>query len=323
MPSETELLRDVALEMQQAESVEELMQLLVDRAAQLLGVPRCTAWLLDPTRSKLLVSARAGMPLHRASYEYRLGQGLLGWIAEHVKPIRTGNADADLRFLPRPGMVEKMGSFLGVPLVSNGTCVGVLAAVNPEQDYFSKRHEDLMVVLAGLLAPQLEAARLQRLALLDEATGAFNRRGLSVAYGRAEERLALGEPVAMIAAGVDHLASAGERAGWSVAEELLRRIVQAILAVLRPADVLVRYDQGRLLAVLLGTELRAAAELADRLRRAASSVSIGEGEQAVSSTLSLGVVEHRRGSTFDETVERAVQALALAERGGRDRVVAG
>lgn len=163
MVSELEILRELTQSLRETENVQEMLQTVVDLSHQLLNVPRVSAWLLDATRTRLLVGARAGMPLHnRPDFEYQLGQGLLGWIAQHVRPIRTADADRDPRFLPRPGMIEKIGSFLGVPLVCGSSCIGALSAVTPEPDYFSLHHEDLLVVVGGLCADRLEVARLSR-----------------------------------------------------------------------------------------------------------------------------------------------------------------
>jgi GAF domain-containing protein len=84
---------------------------------------------------------------------------LIGWIAANVKPIRTGEADADPRFLPRQGQLEPLKSFLGMPLMATRRCVGVLSAMTPEPGYFSMHHEHLITVVAGICADRLELAR--------------------------------------------------------------------------------------------------------------------------------------------------------------------
>ncbi len=116
---EPKVLRQLTDELRKDGKAEELLQRVVDHTSTVLEVTRVSAWLLDLDRTTLIAGARAGMPLHnKPDFHYRLGHGLVGWIAAHAEPIRTGAADADPRFLPRPGMVDKLGSFLGVPLVT-------------------------------------------------------------------------------------------------------------------------------------------------------------------------------------------------------------
>jgi GAF domain-containing protein len=160
MVDEPKVLRELSIELRKDLKAEELMQRVVDNASMLLEVTRVSAWLLDQEKTTLIAGARAGMPLHnKPDFNYRLGHGLIGWIAQHSEHIRSGAADSDPRFLPRPGQQEKLGSFLGVPLVTSKGCIGVLSAVAPEANYFSARHENLMIVVAGIVAHRLELAR--------------------------------------------------------------------------------------------------------------------------------------------------------------------
>jgi signal transduction protein with GAF and PtsI domain len=163
MIDEPKVLRQLIEELRRDLKVEELLQRVVDGTSALLEVTRVSAWLLDAQRTQLIAGARAGMPLHnKPDFQYRLGHGLIGWIAQRQELIRTGAADEDPRFLPRPGMAEKLGSFLGVPLIASKACIGVLSAVAPEANYFSARHENLMVVVGGIVATRLELARDRR-----------------------------------------------------------------------------------------------------------------------------------------------------------------
>lgn len=161
MVDETEVLAKLTALLREGEDdVQKLLQTVVDQTALLLGVPRVSAWLFDESRTRLAAGARAGMPLHhKPDFGYQLGQGLIGWIAEHCETIRLPNAEDDARFLPRPGRVEPLKSFIGVPLVSTKRCTGVLSAVAPEVGYFSRHHEQLLTVVAGICADRLELAR--------------------------------------------------------------------------------------------------------------------------------------------------------------------
>lgn len=160
MIDEIEVLERLTGLLREDDDVQRLLQTVVDQASLLLGVPRVSTWLFDETSTKLAAGARAGMPLHhRPDFAYQRGQGLIGWIAEHAAPLRLANAEEDERFLPRPGRVEPLRSFLGVPLVSRKRCIGVLSAVAPEPAYFSRHHEQLLGVVAGICADRLELVR--------------------------------------------------------------------------------------------------------------------------------------------------------------------
>lgn len=160
MVDEIEVLAKLTALLREEGDVQRLLQTVVDQSSLLLGVPRVSAWLLDESRTRLIAGARAGMPLHnKPDFGYQLGQGLIGWIAEQGEPIRVPNAEDDPRFLPRTGRVEPLKSFLGVPLITAKRCNGVLSSVAPEPGYFSRHHEQLLTVVAGICADRLELAR--------------------------------------------------------------------------------------------------------------------------------------------------------------------
>jgi GAF domain-containing protein len=162
MIDEVEVLSGLTAMMQVLDERQKLLQTVVDQSALLLGVPRVSAWLFDEYRTKLIAGARAGMPLHSApDFQYRLGEGLIGWIAENVAAIRVSNAEDDPRFLPRTGRVEPLKAFLGVPLISSRRCIGVLCSVAPEAGHFSRHHEQLLGVVAGLCSQPLLRANTQ------------------------------------------------------------------------------------------------------------------------------------------------------------------
>ncbi len=158
MADELSLLHQLVVETREAPSSEALLQSLVDRTSGLLGVVRVAAYLFTQDQASLSSVARAGMPIHRTKVEYRPGEGLIGWIAQAHRPLRTGDAEGDPRFLPRQQMTTRIGSFVGVPLLAWGKAVGVLSATHPEPDHFSAHHERLLELAAALCAPHLVPA---------------------------------------------------------------------------------------------------------------------------------------------------------------------
>src|SRR5688500_10100589 len=132
MASDVAQLVALTRELRRRKGLESLLQTVADHAAQLLDTPRASVRLLDPQRTRLLASVRAGEALHlNPVHEFSLGEGLVGWIAAHGQALRAGRAEEDPRFLPRPDMKEHMGSFLGVPILGDLDCLGVLSAVHP------------------------------------------------------------------------------------------------------------------------------------------------------------------------------------------------
>ena len=164
-------------------------------------------------------------------------------------------------------------------------------------------------------------ARLQSeliwLATTDSLTGLFNRRAF---FDKAKDlcaRAAAGEPLSAIMVDVDHFKRINDAHGHKAGDEAICAVAQALSAE--------RATVGRLggeeFALLLrGRTMPEAVELAERLRAAVATLTIGGAQ--VMLTCSFGVSEWRTGDTIDTLLKRADMALYDAKLGGRNRVIA-
>jgi diguanylate cyclase (GGDEF)-like protein len=314
--NEIETLTEVALALQDRLSLDDMLQKIVEGAARLLDSKRVSVRLLDPTRTRLLATCRAGASMHlNPGSEFRLGEGLIGWIAQHGRPIRTGDPERDERFVPRPEIKEQMGSFLGVPLVSGRTCVGVLSSLHGSRDYFTSKHQALLTLLAGICAPQVEVARLSRLSQVDPLTGALNRRGLDLVFPDDTAQLA-----SVIMIDVDRFKRINDDYGHAIGDEVLKRIAHILSAGQRTGDSVVRYGGEEFLLVLQRVGLSVAGRVAERARAAVEQAGITAAGVELQLTISAGVAERRDGESREALIQRADAALYRAKAGGRNRV---
>jgi diguanylate cyclase (GGDEF)-like protein len=305
-------------ELQEPLSLEELLQKVVRCAAELLDTPRVNVRLLDPTRTRLFAACRFGEPLHlNPDAEFKLGEGLIGWIAQHHEPIRVPSAQKDPRYLRRADQKEDIGAYLGMPLMAGHTCVGVLSAVHSLEDQFDEHDEDLFALLAGLCAPHVEVARLSRLAQTDPLTGALNRRGLAAILPAGELPHDTGASLAVAMCDVDHFKSVNDQHGHAVGDDVLRGLSTVLAGVLRSNDSVVRYGGEEFLLLLPEVDLAAAARIAERARATVAASVLASGVRV---TVSLGVAERHPGESRDDLIRRADGALYRAKGGGRNRV---
>ena len=317
--SELQRLTALTLSLQDRLSLDVLLQRIVDGAAALLDTPRVSVRLLDPTRTRLLATCRAGASLHlNPGSEFQLGEGLIGWIAKESQPIRTGEAANDPRYVSRADIKEPMRSFLGVPLISGHACMGVLSALHPEPDHFEERHQELLTLLAGICAPHVEVARLQRLSQIDPLTGALNRRGLELAFPDGEG--AMPAPVSVIMADVDLFKRINDAYGHAIGDEVLKRVTQLLSGVMRARDAVIRWGGEEFLLILPRVGLAMAARGAERARSAVEKGGIEAAGVQIAMTISLGVAERSDGESRDTVIKHADNALYLAKHNGRNRV---
>jgi uncharacterized protein YigA (DUF484 family) len=74
-PDPIDTLTALAEQMSTRHSLEELLRLVADGAARVLGVERVSVRLLDPTHTQLLAMARSGEPLHTQPWSSRSARG--------------------------------------------------------------------------------------------------------------------------------------------------------------------------------------------------------------------------------------------------------
>jgi len=89
----------------------------------------------------------------------RVGDGLIGWVAECMRPISVGAADVDPRFKPVRGIGEEpYPVMIAQPVVRGGRCLGVLAFQRSAAQPFTDGEARMAAVLAGAIGLVLEAA---------------------------------------------------------------------------------------------------------------------------------------------------------------------
>jgi len=295
--------------------LEPMLQHVTAFAAELLGVDRASIRLLDESRTRLLVAARTG-PSLSADIDFAVGEGLVGWVVAHRRPLLTGQADSDPRFTPKRE-VRPFASFLGVPLLDEEGCIGVLTTSSDEADAFSLEDERRLRLVAAVVAPRLQVARLRRLLVTDPLTCVWNRRALDELLPVAASETSL--PLAVAAVDIDRFKAINDRSGHAAGDEALRAVAQALSSAVRESDHVVRVGGEELLLVLRGAEMEQALAVAERARLA---VRASKAHSELPVTISVGVAAWSSGESRDELIERADAALYRAKNSGRDCVEA-
>src|SRR5271157_1042554 len=98
----------------------------------------CSAYLLEPDRSNLVLAATLGLhPRCIGTLRMPLNEGLAGLVAEQVMPVAVGDVKNHPRFKYfKESGEEDYHSFLGVPLIYRGILQGVLVVQTKEPRVF-------------------------------------------------------------------------------------------------------------------------------------------------------------------------------------------
>ncbi len=88
----------------------------------------------------------------------RVGVGLVGWVAQHKRPMVVGNLHHEGRSMGYYRAAgEQVASFAAAPILARGEVVGVIALDHSKADAFPEGTDEALVAIAGLLARVLGA----------------------------------------------------------------------------------------------------------------------------------------------------------------------
>jgi signal transduction protein with GAF and PtsI domain len=134
---------------------------LVALIARRLRTDVCSAYLLEPDRTHLVLAATLGLR-RQCIGTLRMGlhEGLAGLVAELVRPVAVEQVKNHPRFkyFSESGE-DAFQSFLGVPVIDRGVLQGVLVLQTAEPRVFREIEIQMLVEAATEVAPVISEAR--------------------------------------------------------------------------------------------------------------------------------------------------------------------
>jgi diguanylate cyclase (GGDEF)-like protein len=192
-----------------------------------------------------------------------------------------------------------------------------------EIDNLKAREQELVGVTEQLRRLNRD---LERLAVLDELTGAANRRLFNLMlhqeWGRAAREV---QSVALVMVDIDFFKNYNDRYGHQSGDECLQQVAAALGSVAqRSGDQVARYGGEEFVVLMPHTGLTGAVIVAEKLRKRVEDLHITHAASPVAShvTISLGVAAGipERRTTPDALLAAADHALYEAKRNGRNCV---
>lgn len=241
-----------------------------------------------------------------------------------LRPIICNDVVKDFSgFIQAPGS-EPIKSWLGIPLVLEGRCVGLLALDSLSQGVYTDRHVRLASNVAEHLAVAVEHSRQHSLikaeARTDSLTGAANRHGLETfgqeLFGHCMRE---GASLGILMLDIDNFKQVNDEEGHAFGDQVLVAIAKGASESMRGKDYLVRYGGEEFLIFLPDSTTREALIVAERLREKVPKLPV-DGRKSCP-TVSIGIFSGIPDTSdlLTEFIRRADQALYEAKNAGRNR----
>ncbi len=124
---------------------QEALQLIVSEAVRVMRASSGSLALINPTTGFLEIHAAQNLSSAARKLKLRVGEGITGWVAQHGRPVRLGNATLDKRYV---SVRRDVRSELAVPLEVQGEVRGVINVDSDRADTFSAEDQELLQELA-------------------------------------------------------------------------------------------------------------------------------------------------------------------------------
>ena len=306
-----------------------LLRAVAHATAEILDVPYASLHLRKPVWRQQFSDVIVGSTTRREMAAVRQSGDLasqrverpeqvleLDLVDEHGQPLSAAR---------RVGLQRAVA----VPMCLAGEIVGVLVIHMRSPRILERSEVRVLQTLANQAVIAIENAaayeHTKQLATTDAMTGVANHRELEAYLDRELQRSRkTREPLALIMCDLDHFKEINDTVGHPAGDAVLRHLTRQILVpAVRPKDLVARYGGDEFVLVLRGADSRAALAVAERIRRTIGGQAVLLDGKAVSNlSLSLGIAMFPRdGDTREALVQAADQALYVAKRTGRNRVV--
>jgi diguanylate cyclase (GGDEF)-like protein len=314
--------------------LEERFERITRLARRALQVPVAAITLLNEEKQWFKSAAGWGIAeLPRAHSICRI-------TVDENRLVAIGDTVKDSRVAASPIVVSapRFRAYAGHPLADeHGNVAGTFCVLDLKPREFSAADRQTVTDLAAMTQREMLSDRLsdahaaltaklsvaRREAMMDPLTRLWNRRGASVllksSFATADQR---GTPLTLALLDLDNFKRINDSYGHQIGDEVLRKVASRLVGAVRNNDFVCRIGGDEFLIVMTETDARAAAQVAERIRRAVTDTAVPTRDGTLPMSVSVGctVRQPQDVQPVEQLLERADQALLASKAGGRNRV---
>jgi diguanylate cyclase (GGDEF)-like protein len=217
-------------------------------------------------------------------------------------------------------------SVIVAPLILKKQVLGAISLASTEPGAFNENDLRLLASFAATATAAIHNSRLhqdvQKLAITDELTGLYNRRGFyELGHREVERSRRFQRPLVAIMMDVDHFKRINDTYGHPVGDQVLAAVAKRCKENLRRIDILGRFGGDEFTVLLPETDMFTGSRVAERLRLRVFENPILMGSEPLKVSMSMGIAKATATTPdLDVLMSRADSAMYRAKEKGRNRV---
>ncbi len=276
-------------------------------------------------RLKEVIARQADMKHREQDAQTRMRELLASFLERLAKgsassQVYQGKLENTARQLAQAQSLEDIAPVLQEAIEATRTMVQETQATRDELDNMNTKVQAAEDEIAKL---HVELDRVSAQARHDPLTGTLNRKGLDEAMERefkASQRKGTALCVAVI--DIDNFKKLNDTLGHDAGDAALTHLSSVARQTLRPQDTLARYGGEEFIVLMPDTGMEEGIAAIQRVQRELTKNIFLRDNEKVLITFSAGVAQVAAQETHAESIRRADQAMYLAKRSGKNRVVA-
>jgi len=263
-------------------------------------------------------------------------------------PLIENDISSSFNALQNGNQTKTMNrGWMGVPMIIGDRVIGMLALDKNVPNFYTQEQSQFAVAFAAQAGIAIENARLysdaqkelmekieaeekllklqkelEEQAIRDSLTGLYNRRFLDETLSRELSRAERDKySVSVVMLDLDHFKNFNDSYGHDVGDLMLKQLGKMLTSQVRAGDIACRYGGEEFVVVMPKASLSVARQRANDWRIKFESQEIEYEGEVLNATLSAGVAVYPlHGTTSEEIVRRADQAMYAAKAAGRNQV---
>ena len=308
---------------------ENIFDLLISISRQLFGFDLCLLCTFDAGNRELTVRLLEGADASSRVMQrtFSAGEGIASLVLRTQKPLLLTDLDGrktQFFIFAQDEPFKNISCFMGVPLLVNDEAIGFLGFTSREPRAFGERDLQLASVLSFQASSAISLSRaheqIRRKDKIDSLTGLATHSLLHCELEQVIQQADKQAPFALLLLDLDGFKQVNKKYSYQVGDELLKKVAQILLRLIRDNDLVVRFAGEEFCILLKNSPRTRANHVAERIRKVIQqTVFVVQGRE-IKLTVSIGLASYLEDAISKEELLGCVKSALGAAKQKRNCV---